>query len=202
MVKALVEVAGRTLVARSVASLAAGGVSRAVVVIPAGLEEDFAAALTDAPIPCELVVGGAERQESVARGLVAVGRPAVVLVHDAARPFVPADVVERVTAAVRSGAVAVTPVMPVTDSIRELIGDDSRVVDRALLRAVQTPQGFDADVLRAAHEAAIRAGHVATDDASVCAEAGHRVVLVTGSRRSFKITEPFDLLVAEALAGE
>ena len=93
VVKALVEVAGRTLVARSVDALARGGVDEAVVVVPAGLERAFADALADAPVSVRLVAGGAERQESVERGLAAVPADAIVLVHDAARPFVPVDVV-------------------------------------------------------------------------------------------------------------
>lgn len=201
VVKALVEVAGRTLVARSVDALARGGVDEAVVVVPAGLERAFADALADAPVSVRLVTGGAERQESVERGLAAVPADAIVLVHDAARPFVPVDVVVSVIDAVRGGAVAVTPVIALADSVRMMQDGASTVVDRSALRAVQTPQGFDAGVLRASHRAAVQARRVVTDDVSVCEAAGHPVTLVAGSRRSFKITDPFDLEIAEAIAG-
>ena len=146
------------------------------------------------------MIGGAERQESVERGLAAVPAGAIVLVHDAARPFVPAHVVASVIDAVRDGAVAVTPVIALADSVRMLRDGGSVVVDRSGLRAVQTPQGFDADVLRASHREAVRARRVVTDDASVCEAAGYEVTLVPGSRRSFKVTDPFDLEIAEAIA--
>nr|NLI51441.1 2-C-methyl-D-erythritol 4-phosphate cytidylyltransferase [Propionibacterium sp.] len=204
--KALRVVAGRSLVARSVDQLAAGGCTAAVVVVAAGTEDAFAAALADAPIPCLLTLGGAERQDSVRHGLDAVrAEPAlagcrVVLVHDAARAFVPADVVTRVIDAVRGGSVAVVPVVPVVDTVRALAGATSAVVDRSALRAVQTPQGFDLATLAAAHARLAADGVVVTDDAAACEHAGHPVTLVAGSRRSLKVTEPLDLVFAEALA--
>lgn len=204
--KALRLVAGRSLVARSVAQLAAGGCTAAVVVVAAGTEDAFAADLAAAPIPCALVLGGAERQDSVRHGLDAVrAAPAlagcrVVLVHDAARAFVPAEVVARVIAAVRGGAVAVVPVVPVVDTIRSLDAAGSVVVDRSALRAVQTPQGFDLAALAEAHARIAAEGVQVTDDAGACEHVGHRVELVPGSRRSLKVTEPLDLLFAEALA--
>lgn len=204
--KALRELRGVPLVLRSVQHLAAGGVERAVVSVPAGLADAFTAALAGAPIPTELVVGGAERQESVRRGLAACapdGSHAVVLVHDAARPLVPAAMVERVIAAVRAGHPAVVPVLPVIDSIRQLsvteAGRTSAVVDRSALVGVQTPQGFDLATLRRAHDHVAAVGAVVTDDAACCEAIGISVELVQGSRLAMKITEPVDLAVAEAL---
>lgn len=204
--KALRLVAGRSLVARSVAQLAAGGCTAAVVVVSAGTEDDFAAALADAPVPCTLVLGGAERQDSVRHGLDAIGAASelagcrVVLVHDAARALVPAAVVAGVIEAVRGGSPAVVPVVPVIDTIRALDAAGSSVVDRSALRAVQTPQGFDRATLAEAHARIAADGVPVTDDAAACEHAGHRVTLVAGSRRSLKITEPLDLVLAEALA--
>lgn len=203
--KALRPVAGVPLVARSVAQLAAGGCTDAVVVVPAGLEAAFERVLADAPIPVRLVPGGAERQHSVAHGLAALAaEPPVaarhVLVHDAARALVPASVVAAVIAALREGAVAVVPVVPVVDSLRRLVPGGSEVVDRAEYRAVQTPQGFDRGVLVAAHAAVAAAGVSVTDDAAACEFAGFPVVLVPGSRDALKVTEPLDLVIAEALA--
>ena len=200
VVKALRDLAGQTLVARSVASLASGGCSHAVVVIPQGLRDEFAAALAGAPIPVRLVYGGARRQDSVVNGLAVVESFApgaqVVLVHDAARPLVPAPVTRSVIAAVRAGEDAVVPVIPVIDSVRALAATGSRVVDRDTLRAVQTPQGFRRSSLVAAHELIARRGLEVTDDAAACEQAGCRVALVEGSRDSLKITEPIDLLIA------
>ncbi|NNG21250.1 2-C-methyl-D-erythritol 4-phosphate cytidylyltransferase [Naumannella sp. ID2617S] len=200
--KALLELAGVPLVRRSVEQLAAGGAQRAVIVVAAGLEPDFERALAGAPIECQLVTGGAERQESVRRGLAACAGPgedAVVLVHDAARPLVPAEVVAAVVSAVRAGLRAVVPVLPVIDSIRRVTGDDSVVVDRAELVGVQTPQGFDLATLRSAHEQVAARGLAVTDDAACCEAIGVPVHLVPGSRLSMKVTEPVDVRIAEAL---
>ncbi|SMO66876.1 2-C-methyl-D-erythritol 4-phosphate cytidylyltransferase [Propioniciclava tarda] len=204
--KALREIAGRPLVLRSVEQLAGGGCTHAVVVVAAGTEDAFAAALASAPVPVRLVRGGAERQDSVRLGLDAVAADPslagcrVVLVHDAARALVPAAVVARVIAAVQGGAPAVIPVTTVIDSVRQVLPGGSSVVDRATLRAVQTPQGFDLATLRAAHELIARDGVAVTDDAAACEHAGHSVVLVEGAREAMKITEPLDLVLAEAIA--
>jgi 2-C-methyl-D-erythritol 4-phosphate cytidylyltransferase len=195
--KAVRPLAGRPLVSWSVEALAAGGVTDVVVVVGEGLQELFTSALVGAPIPFRLVEGGATRQESVARGIAALPPGGVVLVHDAARPLVPAEVVRGVVEAVRAGAAAVIPVVPVTDTIRQVVEAGSVVVDRSGLRAVQTPQGFAREALVAAHAAA--AGRDLTDDAAVCEASGYEVVLVPGSREALKITEPYDLAVAEAI---
>lgn len=198
--KAVRRLAGRPLVSWSVEALAAGGVTEVVVVVSDGLQELFTSALVDAPIPFRLVAGGATRQESVARGIAALPAGDVVLVHDAARPLVPAEVVRGVVDAVRSGASAVIPVVPVSDSIRQVVAAGSVVVDRSCLRAVQTPQGFARDALVRSHAAAN--GKDFTDDAAVCEASGYTVVLVPGSRDALKITEPHDLAVAEAIVRE
>ena len=202
--KALVEVAGVALVRRSVDALAAAGVERIVVTIPDGRHDDFAAALAGAVAEVECVVGGATRQDSVRRGLDAlgVGDDAVVLVHDAARALVPAAVVTRVADAVRGGAEAAIPVLPVVDSIRRVAGTGSEVVDRAPLRSVQTPQGARLGSLRAAHARLAADGVEVTDDAAACERAGLAVTLVEGDRAALKITEPIDLILAEALLKE
>lgn len=139
------------------------------------------------------VAGGATRSESARAGLAAVPDDAgVILIHDAARPLAGLDVYERVIAAVRDGAVAAVPVVPVVDTIRTA---DGALVDRDTLRAVQTPQGFAAGPLREAHAA----GGEATDDAALLADRGHDVVLVDGDLRSLKITRPVDIAFITAL---
>lgn len=198
--KALVQLDGEPLVLRSLRQLAAGGVDRAVVTAPEHLVPVFAEALADAPLPCRVVAGGAERQDSVRLGLAAAGDCGVLLVHDAARPLVPPRVVAAVIAAVRAGHSAVVPALPVIDSIRRVLPDESsEVVDRSRLRAVQTPQGFDPSTLRAAHEHVLAQGLVVTDDAACCEAMGRSVHLVPGAREALKITEPVDLVLAEAL---
>ena len=140
-----------------------------------------------------VVAGGATRSGSVRNGLAAVPLDArIVVVHDAARPVPVPGVWERVLAAVEAGADAAVPAILVTDTLRHV---DGRPVDRDGLVAVQTPQAFRADALRAAHAS----GADATDDASLVEAAGGRVVLVEGDPANLKITTPVDLSFAELL---
>lgn len=190
---------GRPLLSWAVGGLLASSVvDEVVVMVPAALVDDARALVPDARI----VVGGAERTDSVRAGLAAAGTADLVLVHDAARPLTPAPMIERVVAALRDGASAVIPVLPVADTIKR-VGPDGAVlatVDRAELRSVQTPQGFAAAALRAAYDAA--PGELATDDAGLVERAGGTVVTVPGDPLALKITTAFDLRVAEVLAQE
>ncbi|MFP5417494.1 MAG: 2-C-methyl-D-erythritol 4-phosphate cytidylyltransferase [Actinomycetes bacterium] len=202
--KALVEVGGSSLLARSLSQLAAGGVQEAVVVVPAQGREAFEAAVAGAPLAVVLVEGGPERQHSVANGLARLAplpgdEAQIVLVHDAARAFVPAGVVARVVDAVRAGADVVVPVVPVADSLREVFEVGSAVVDRSGLRAVQTPQGFRRFVLEEAHTELSENNTIVTDDAAAAEYVGYPITLVEGAREAFKVTDPFDLVVARAL---
>ena len=196
--KALVELAGRPLVCWAVEALLAGGVDQVVVTVPSEERGAFAAVL---PPAVRIVDGGATRTASVRAGLAALSAaspPDVVLVHDAARPLTPPDAVARVLAALRAGARAVVPVLPVVDTT-VLVADDGTVAEappRARLRRVQTPQGFDRAILEAAY-AALPDGVELTDDAAVVRAAGIAVATVTGDERSAKITVPHDLAVAE-----
>ncbi|MCX5406282.1 2-C-methyl-D-erythritol 4-phosphate cytidylyltransferase [Streptomyces sp. NBC_00335] len=157
-----------------------------------------------------VVPGGQTRQDSVRAGLDAL--PAditAVLIHDAARPLVPVDTVDSVVEAVRDGAPAVVPAMPLADTVKEVEpgppGEPEPVVAtpvRARLRAVQTPQGFDLATLRLAHEKAARPsgdGEGATDDAGMVEQLGITVVAVPGHEEAFKVTRPLDLVLAEAV---
>ncbi len=149
-------------------------------------------------VPVTVVVGGAERGDSVAAGLRALsGAVELVLVHDAARCLTPVEVFDRVVAAVRSGAVAVVPGAVVVDTVKQVDADGYVVAtpDRASLRAVQTPQGFRRDVLERAHALS----SIATDDAGLVERLGERVLVVEGDARSLKITTPADLDAAERL---
>ena len=139
------------------------------------------------------VAGGVLRSDSVRRGLSRVpGDAEIVLVHDGARPLATDGVFERVIQAVRAGADAAIPVIDLTDTIRWRGGGTA---DRRKLAAVQTPQAFRAGALRAAHAA----GADATDDATLVEATGATVVTVDGDSRNLKITEPHDLVTAEAL---
>ena len=148
-----------------------------------------------------IVAGGADRTESVRLALAAVGDAEFVLVHDAARALTPPSLIVRVVQALQSGHAAVVPALPVSDTIK--VVDANGVVlgtpERAGLRAVQTPQGFQTELLRRAYERAAAGGF--TDDASVVEMIGTQVQVVDGDPLAFKITTPTDLLLAEALLG-
>lgn len=164
-----------------------GGV---VVVVPPEVLGTADAVVPGADV---VVAGGGTRSESVRHGLAAVPESAeLVLVHDAARPLVPAAVCARVVDALRAGASAVVPVVPVVDTVRTVDGD---VLDRDSLRAVQTPQGFRRAALVAAHATEADA----TDDAGLMELLGERVAMVDGDPANLKITSPSDLAVAATL---
>ncbi|WP_262282737.1 2-C-methyl-D-erythritol 4-phosphate cytidylyltransferase [Micromonospora sp. MA102] len=197
--KALRPLAGEPLLVHAVRRIAAApSVHTIVVAAPAADVESVRLML--APVaPVTVVPGGAERQASVAAALAAVpAGPEIVLVHDAARALTPPALVESVAAAVRAGHGGVIPVLPVVDTVKEVDADERVLgtVDRAALRAVQTPQGFRRSVLTAAHEAA---GDPLTDDAGLVEKLGVPVVCVPGSELALKITRPFDLALAEHL---
>jgi 2-C-methyl-D-erythritol 4-phosphate cytidylyltransferase len=148
-----------------------------------------------------IVVGGAERGDSVRNALAAVPADAdVVLVHDAARPLVSPAVIERCVAAAAAGR-SVIAAVAVVDTIKVVDGDGVVVntPDRARLRAAQTPQAFPAAVLRDAYDRAAAAGIAATDDAALVARFGVVVGTVAGAVENLKITTAADLALAEAL---
>jgi 2-C-methyl-D-erythritol 4-phosphate cytidylyltransferase len=187
--KQFLDLAGVRVVDRSVAT-AARHSAGLVVVMPsepvAGMDP------VEAPPGVEFrsVTGAASRTGSVRAGLAAVPEDAaVVLVHDAARPLATDEIYERVIAAVRAGADAATPAVPIADTLRRRGGG---VVDRDDVVAVQTPQGFRAAALRRAH----RSGGEATDDVTVVENDGGTVVVVDGDRRNLKLTTPIDMDIA------
>ena len=148
-----------------------------------------------------VVVGGAERIDSVRAGLQEVRRDAqLIAIHDGARPFLSRRVLNDVlTQAAKSGAAA--PAVPVIDTVKR-IGAGSLIeetVDRSCLRAVQTPQVFQADLIRAAIEKALNDHAAVTDDCSAVERLGMKVVLTEGERENIKVTTPFDMVLAEAI---
>jgi 2-C-methyl-D-erythritol 4-phosphate cytidylyltransferase len=183
---------GRPMVAHAV-DLLATVCDIVVVAAPPGFAVDGALAVEGALV----VEGGATRTASVRAALAVLG-PDVgwVLVHDAARPSTPTAVAARVLGALQAGEQAVVPVLPVTDTIKQVDGGGYVVAtpDRAMLRAVQTPQGFE----RALLDRAYALGVDATDDAALVETLGVRVATVDGDPAAAKITTPDDLAAAEA----
>jgi 2-C-methyl-D-erythritol 4-phosphate cytidylyltransferase len=149
------------------------------------------------PMATYVVAGGATRTASVRAGLAAVPDEAgIIVVHDAARPLASDEMWAAVVAAVRLGADAAVPCIPLADTVKQRQDDGSLVtLDRRLLVASQTPQAFSARALRAAHAT----GREATDDAALVEAMGGRVVEVAGDRSNLKLTGPIDLVVADAL---
>ncbi|MET7513199.1 2-C-methyl-D-erythritol 4-phosphate cytidylyltransferase [Streptomyces sp. NPDC005480] len=209
--KALRALNGTPMLIHAVRAMAASrSVSLVVVVAPP--DEASAAEvktlLADHALPERtdfvVVPGGETRQESVKLGLDALPPGIdVVLVHDAARPLVPVDTVDGVIEAVREGAPAVVPALPLADTVKQVEartdGGPELVVatpERGRLRAVQTPQGFDRATLVRAHETVT---DNVTDDASMVEQLGEPVVVVPGHEEAFKVTRPLDLVLAEAV---
>ena len=148
----------------------------------------------------KVVAGGSERTNSVLAGLREVSPQAeLIAIHDGARPLLPPQVLEETVAqAARTGAAA--PALPVTDTIKRIKdGVSTGTVDREDLRAVQTPQIFEAGLIRAALEKAIADGENLTDDCAAVERLGMPVTLTQGSRENIKITTPFDLLLGQAI---
>ncbi|MFF3765631.1 2-C-methyl-D-erythritol 4-phosphate cytidylyltransferase [Streptomyces sp. NPDC001922] len=210
--KALRALAGTPMLVHAVRAMARSrAVSLVVVVAPPDGAAEVRTLLDDHALPettdVVVVPGGETRQESVGLGLAALPDDVgVVLVHDAARPLVPVDTVDAVAAAVRSGAPAVVPALPLADTVKQVepaaAGEPEPVVgtpERARLRAVQTPQGFDRAVLVEAHEKIHCEGDGATDDAGMVERLGVPVVVVPGHEEAFKVTRPLDLVLAEAV---
>lgn len=149
------------------------------------------------------VSGGATRQASVLSGLraLAPAAPDIVLVHDAARPFVSAGVVAASIAAVREGADASVSAVPVADTLKRIdmgTGHVTQTIDRTALHAAQTPQAFAFAAIFRAHEAAAAQGlNTLTDDAGVAQWAGMKVAVTLGDPANVKITSAEDLMQAE-----
>ncbi len=197
--KQYLPLAGATVLRHAVAALA--GHPRVTGVLAAIRPEDralFDAAVAGLPM-LPPVAGGATRQDSVRLGLEALAahRPVCVLIHDGARPFPDAALIDRVIDGLERGPAAI-PCLPLRDTIKRAESGAIRAtVDRAELWRAQTPQGFHFEAIRAAHRAA--AGHQLTDDSAVAEAAGMTPLLVAGSEDNLKLTTAEDLAAAERL---
>jgi len=203
--KAFVPLAGRTLLEHAVARVVGSGVlGPLVVVVPAELvtqADDLAGVRAARELlggNLFVVSGGSDRTASVRRGLAVLPRDVgSVLVHDAARCLVPPELVRRVSVAISSYA-AVVPGLSPSDTVKQVDAAGAVVAtpDRATLRLVQTPQGFDRGLLERAHAAAATRGGSATDDATLVERLGQPVHVVPGDPRALKVTTPDDLAYA------
>jgi 2-C-methyl-D-erythritol 4-phosphate cytidylyltransferase len=210
--KALRALGGTPILIHAIRAMAASrAVSLVVVVAPSDGAPQVKNLLDEHSLPERtdylVVPGGETRQESVRLGVDALPESiTTVLVHDAARPLVPVETVDAVAGAVRDGAPAVVPALPLADTVKQVEprekGEPEPVVatpERAVLRAVQTPQGFDRDTLQRAHRTVAGVGEGATDCAAMVERLGTPVVVVPGHEEAFKVTRPLDLVLAEAV---
>lgn len=224
--KALVELAGHTLLHHALRSLEPlDDLAGVVITAPGDYLDAFTEIARTASLsyPWKVVAGGTNRQISVYQGLqglltfdtgegiVPANDPeAIVLIHDAARALTPRAQFQRVCLAVVSGCPAVVPATPLVDTVREIAGESfcregveitpsGATPDRSQLRCVQTPQGFAGNVVFAAHEQARKQSiseDGALDDALLAARLGYQQYFVAGSMRALKITYPLDLKLA------
>ena len=176
------------------------GVRVVVVAAPAAHLARTRRALATVPNAArvQVVAGGVERQDSVWLGMQAVpGEVAVIVVHDAVRPFITRALVDRVVAAARTGggAICALPIAETVKRVRDAVVEAT--VDRSALWAVQTPQAFRAELLREAHEKARRDAFLGTDESMLVERLGHPVAVVAGLRDNVKITTPEDLARAK-----
>lgn len=207
--KAFVELDDRTILQHAVSRIARlPAVDLIVVVVPGQLVVRARMDTMFARPRIQVIPGGSERSDSVRAGIDHIGAIApdieVILVHDAARPLTPTAVFDRVVQAVARGHEAVVPGLPVVDTLKE-VGSGAGAtavrctIDRASLRAIQTPQGFTADALRRAYD---DPAGLATDDAGLAERRGIPVHVVDGDALAFKITTPWDLRVARGVVAE
>ena len=186
---------GTAIVARAVDAFAAHpSIDRIFVVIGNGQEDLLDEALGKRKID-GIIIGGAERQDSVRAGLTAIGTATNVLIHDAARPIIPAAVIDRSLHALETHDGAV-PVLPVVDTLARDDGMLGDTIDRAGLSRIQTPQAFRFDAIMTSHER--WTGGNATDDAQMARKAGFSIATVEGDPRLEKITHQGDLERMEA----
>ena len=194
--KALIHLGDKTLLEHAVARLAPA-VQQIIVTAPAGYEDQIRSLVGDDIV---VVTGGATRSESVRLGLAAVDSAAgFILVHDAARSLASTGLAQSIIASLQSGEVAVIPGLAEVDTVN-VIGSDGYVLstpDRAMLRTIQTPQGFQAAILREAHQQSDEA----TDDATLVSKLGHKVKVIAGEEAAMKITTPADLAIAMTFLG-
>ncbi len=201
--KQFLELGGKPILMRSIEAFANFGNCPVDVIVTLPSDQmDLWQRLCDRhgfSVPHRVVPGGETRWHSVKHALDSMGdvnKVDIIAVHDGVRPMVTADVICRTIAAARRDGAAV-PVVALNDSVRQVVGEASHALDRSTLRAVQTPQAFDARLLLDAYSLPYQPTF--TDDASVVEQLGHPITLVEGDPHNLKITRPMDLALAEYL---
>lgn len=199
--KVMATLGGEPMILRTVRAFQQSDVIRKIVIVTReDLVERIKELCADCSKVCNVVVGGKDRQASVQAGLNALpGQLGLVAVHDGARPLVSAQVIERAVRAANTYSAA-APGIPVKDTIKVVSGGIvEQTPDRSTLWAIQTPQVFDAALLKGALRKAELEGAQVTDDCSAVERMGMSVKIVEGDEKNIKITTPIDLLIAERI---
>lgn len=198
MPKQFLEVAGKPLLIHTIASFHEAYEDMAIIVVLPHAHLETGKSLIDQFFPsCSFIhitSGGVTRFESVKNGIQFASDESIVFVHDAVRSMVTPSLIQRCFAVAREKGSAI-PVVPIKDSIRRVTTDGSVVLDREILRAVQTPQTFYAGELKKAFLQPYQSAF--TDEATVVEYAGGKVELIEGEETNIKVTYPSDLLMAE-----
>ena len=201
--KQFLELGGKPILMRSIEAFANSGNCPVDVIVTLPSDQmDLWQRLCDRygfGVPHRVVPGGETRWHSVKHALDSMGdvnEVDIIAVHDGVRPMVTADVICRTIETARRDGAAI-PVVALNDSVRQVVGEASHALDRSALRAVQTPQAFDARLLLDAYSLPYQTTF--TDDASVVEQLGHPITLVEGDPHNLKITRPMDLALAEYL---
>ena len=201
--KQFLELGGKPILMRSIEAFANSGNCPVDVIVTLPSDQmDLWQRLCDRygfDVPHRVVPGGETRWHSVKHALDSmedVNEVDIIAVHVGVRPMVTADVICRTIEAARRDGAAI-PVVALNDSVRQVVGEASHALDRSTLRAVQTPQAFDARLLLDAYSLPYQPTF--TDDASVVEQLGHPITLVEGDPHNLKITRPMDLALAEYL---
>lgn len=197
--KQFIELGGKPMLMHSIEAFSDPTVNREfVLVLPSGLINEWERLCNyyDFQIPCKIAEGGPRRFYSVKSGLKLVPEDVLVAIHDAARPFVSRETIQRCfKTAFRKGNAL--PAVAIVDSVREFSGAINKIVDRDKLKSIQTPQVFHSSLIKKAYKQWFRESF--TDDASVLESIGYQINLVEGNIENIKITTPTDLDFAHFL---
>ncbi len=204
--KQFLELGGKPILMRTIEAFDGNcdGAVDVIVTLPMGQMELWQALCNryGFAVPHRVAPGGQTRWHSVKNALDSIGDIAgvdIIAVHDGVRPLATAGLINRILEAARQDGAAI-PVVMLNDSVRQVVGKTSHALDRSSLRAVQTPQAFDARLLLEAYAQPF--DPTFTDDASVVERLGHSVTLVEGEAANLKITRPMDLALAEYLLNQ
>lgn len=201
--KQFVEIGGKPVLMRTIEAFHRFDYRMRIIVVLAEEFHDFWQELCEQHrfnIPHQIVFGGETRFHSVKNGLSAVSDDEIVGIHDAARPFVSQEVIERCYREAFDFQCGIIPVIEEKNSVRLVIGYENKAFDREKIRIVQTPQVFPANLIKNAYETPFKEEF--TDDASVAEDDGIQIKLVDGEDMNFKITTPLDLKIANFLCAQ